>query len=134
MAKKTNFVQLKEVFDILHSPKGCLWDKKQTHKSLIPYLKEESAEFISAVRKGNRQHMKEELGDILIQVMFHSKIAQKEGRFDIEDVIKYLIKKLKRRHPHVFGNVKVKSTQEAIRSWNRIKLLEKRNKAKPVRK
>ncbi len=134
MAKKTSFIELKKIFDILHSPKGCLWDKKQTHKSLIPYLKEESAEFISSVRKGNRQHMKEELGDILIQVMFHSKIAQKEGRFDIEDVIKYLIKKLKRRHPHVFGNVKVKSTKEAIRSWNRIKLLEKRNKAKPVRK
>ncbi len=134
MAKNTSFVELKKIFDILHSPKGCLWDKKQTHKSLIPYLKEESAEFIAAIRKGDRQHMKEELGDILIQVMFHSKIAQKEGQFDIEDVIKYLIKKLKRRHPHVFGNVKVKSTREAIRSWNRIKLLEKKSSLKPFGK
>lgn len=134
MVKNTNFTELKKIFDILHSPKGCLWDKKQTHKSLIPYLKEESAEFIAAIRKGDRQHMKEELGDILIQVMFHSKIAQKEGQFDIEDVIKYLIKKLKRRHPHVFGNVKVKSTREAIRSWNRIKLLEKKSSLKPFGK
>ena len=124
--KRTKFIELKKVFDVLHSPKGCLWDKKQTHKSLLPYLKEEVGEFIVEVKKGDYSHMKEELGDILIQVMFHSKIASKEGMFDIEDVIDTLIKKLKRRHPHVFGKVKVKSSREIIRNWNKIKALEKK--------
>ena len=124
--KKTKFIELKEVFKILHSPKGCLWDKEQTHKSLIPYLREESEEFIAEVKKGDLHKMKDELGDILLQVMFHSQLASKEGRFDIEDVIDNLIKKLKRRHPHVFGNVKVKSSQQVIRNWNKIKAKEKK--------
>jgi len=108
---RTKFIELKNVFQVLHSPKGCLWDKKQTHKSLIPYLREEAEEFIDALKSNKLEHMKEELGDILLQVMFHSQLASKEGRFDIEDVIDVLIKKLKRRHPHVFGNVKVKSAK-----------------------
>lgn len=124
--KKTKFNELKEIFDILHSPKGCLWDKKQTHQSLLPCLKEEADEFIAAVKKKDYHNMKEELGDILIQVMFHSKIASKENRFDVEDVIDYLIKKLVRRHPHVFGKVKVNSSEEIIKNWNEIKKLEKK--------
>jgi len=117
---------LKEIFKILHGPKGCLWDKEQTHKTLIPYLKEEAGEFIDAVKRNHLEHMKEELGDILLQVMFHAQIASKQKRFDIEDVIDYLIKKLKRRHPHVFGKVKVKSAGQIIRNWNRIKAGEKK--------
>lgn len=123
---KTKFNELKRIFETLHGPKGCLWDKKQTHKTLIKYLKEESGEFAEAARAGNYHHMKEELGDILLQVMFHSQIASKRGDFDIEDVIDVLIKKLKRRHPHVFGDTKVKSATEIIRNWNRIKAQEKR--------
>jgi tetrapyrrole methylase family protein / MazG family protein len=127
MAKnKTNFIELKKVFKTLHGPKGCLWDKKQTHKSLLPCLKEESQEFISAVKKRDLHNMKEELGDILLQVMFHAQLASKENKFDVEDVIEVLIKKLKRRHPHVFGKVKVKSANEIIANWNRIKLKEKK--------
>ncbi len=126
MPKKTKFTELKEVFEILHSPKGCPWDIKQTHKSLIPYLKEESGEFIEAVKNKDYHHMKEELGDILLQVMFHSQIAAKENKFTVEDVIDGLIKKLKRRHPHVFGNVKVKTAQQVIKNWNKIKSLEKK--------
>ncbi len=122
---KTKFIELKKLFKTLHSPKGCLWDKKQTHRSLIPYLKEESAEFISALRGNDYKHMKEELGDILLQVMFHCQIASKENRFDVEDVIEVLIEKLKRRHPHVFGKTKVKSARQIIINWNRIKSLEK---------
>ncbi|RJP29590.1 MAG: hypothetical protein C4533_00950 [Candidatus Omnitrophota bacterium] len=122
---KTRFNELKELFKTLHGPKGCLWDKKQTHKSLIPYLKEETAEFIAALRSNKPQCIKEELGDILLQVMFHSQIASKEGWFDIEDVVASLISKLKRRHPHVFSGVKVKSTHQIIRNWNKIKILEK---------
>lgn len=126
MAKGTKFVELKKIFEILHSPKGCLWDKKQTHDSLIPYLREETREFIQTIKSKNYRHMKEELGDILLQVMFHSQLASKTNKFDVEDVIDTLIRKLKRRHPHVFGSVKVKSAKEIIRNWNRIKSKEKR--------
>ena len=126
MPQKTKFIELKEIFEILHSPKGCLWDKKQTHKSLIPYLREETEEFIEALKNNNYKHMEEELGDILLQVMFHAQIASKENNFTIEDVIDTLIKKLKRRHPHVFGNVKVKSASQIVKNWNKIKSLEKK--------
>ena len=125
MTQRTRFSELKKVFKILHGPKGCLWDKKQTHKTLLRYLKEESQEYIDAVRKGNTHHMKEELGDILLQVMFHAQIASKEGQFDIEDVIKELIHKLKRRHPHVFGKIKVNSSRQVTINWNKIKAKEK---------
>lgn len=125
MAKQTKFGELKRVFDLLHGPNGCLWDKKQTHKTLIKYLREESREFIETVNKNSYSHMKEELGDLLLQVMFHSQIAKKKGKFDIEDVIDCLIKKLKRRHPHVFAGIKVKSVGEIIENWDRIKAWEK---------
>ena len=128
MEKKTKFTELKKTFKILHGPKGCLWDKQQTHRTLIPYLREESEEFISALKKGNHHHMKEELGDILLQVMFHSQIASKENKFDVEDVIDGLIRKLKRWHPHVFGKVRVKSTRQIIANWKKIKALEKKGR------
>ena len=125
MSKK--FDDLKKIFDKLHSPQGCLWDRKQTHETLIKYLKEETGEFIQAVRKGDEENMKEELGDILLQVMFHSQIAKKEGKFDIEDVIDTLAGKLKRRHPHVFANTKVSSVDEILSNWKKIKKSEKKN-------
>lgn len=125
MTEKTKFFELKRVFNALHGPKGCLWDKKQTHKTLIPYLTEESKEFIKAVRNNDYQNMKEELGDILLQVMFHSQMASRKNKFDIEDVMGVLIKKLKRRHPHVFGKLKVRSTKEIIANWKKIKKQEK---------
>ncbi len=129
---KTKFIELKKIFDTLHGPKGCLWDKKQTHKTLIPYLREESDEFIGAIKNNNLENMKEELGDILLQVMFHSQIALKEKRFTVEDVIGTLIKKLKRRHPHVFGKVKVKSARQITVNWNKIKASEKLGDASVV--
>ncbi len=122
---KTKFVELKKVFDALHGPRGCMWDKEQTHNTLIPYLKEEVGEFIEALKAGDETHVKEELGDILLQVMFHSKLSSKEGGFDIEDVIDCLIKKLKRRHPHIFAKVKVGSVEEIISNWHKIKKQEK---------
>jgi tetrapyrrole methylase family protein / MazG family protein len=125
MAKKTNFTQLKKIFKTLHGSKGCLWDKKQTHKSILPGLREEVREFIAEVNKGDTRHMKEELGDILLHVMFHAQIASKEGKFDIEDVISGLMEKLKRRHPHVFGKLKLGSSRQIILNWNKIKLAEK---------
>jgi tetrapyrrole methylase family protein/MazG family protein len=102
-----------------------MWDKKQTHKSLIKDLREEVDEFVAAVRMNNYRHMQEELGDILLHVMFNAQIAQKEKKFDIEKVITGLIDKLKRRHPHVFGKIKVNSTRQIIANWNKIKEKEK---------
>ncbi len=127
MRARSRFNELKKVFRTLHGPKGCLWDKKQTHKSLIKGLKEEVEEFIAAVKSGNSRHMEEELGDLLLHVMFNAQIASKSKRFDIEDVIGGLIGKLKRRHPHVFGDTKVRSSREIIRNWNKIKKLEKKS-------
>jgi uncharacterized protein YabN with tetrapyrrole methylase and pyrophosphatase domain len=124
--KKTSFNELKKIFDTLHGPHGCLWDKKQTHTSILSHLKEEVDEFVDAVRSGDVHNMREELGDVLLHVMFHSKLAQKAGKFDVEDVIDELIRKLKRRHPHVFGTEKVSSTRQIIRNWEKIKSAEKR--------
>lgn len=128
MKSKTKFTELKEIYDTLHGPKGCAWDKRQTSRSIIPHFVEEAEELVSAVKTGDHSHMKEELGDVLLNVMFFSKLAEKEGRFDIEDVIDGLIKKLKRRHPHVFANKKVRSVRDIIKNWNKIKLSEKRRR------
>jgi len=128
MVKKTKFTELKKIFEALHGPRGCMWDKKQTYKSLIPHLREEVRELIAVVTRGDSSHMKEELGDILLHVMFYSQIASKEDKFNIEDVIEGLINKLKRRHPHVFGKVKVNSARQIIINWNKIKLSEKKRR------
>jgi len=125
MAKNTKFVELKNIFTILHSRRGCMWDKQQTHRSLVKDLREEVDEFITAVRKNNYRQMQEELGDILLHVMFNAQIAQKQRKFDIEEVIAGLINKLRRRHPHVFGKIKVSSTRQIIANWNKIKEKEK---------
>ncbi len=132
MSKPTKFIELKELFQTLHGPNGCLWDKQQTHKTLLKYLREEVDEFIFAVKQNDLANMQEELGDILLQVMFHAQIASKTGRFDVEDVIDGLVKKLKRRHPHVFGKVKVSSARQIVRNWDQIKKLEKKQLAKKV--
>jgi len=116
------------VFDRLHGPGGCPWDVQQTHESLLKYLREESREFICAVRNNDYSNMQEELGDVLLQVMFHAQIAKKNRKFDIEDVIDTLIRKLKRRHPHVFGKTKVDSARQVIINWNKIKKEEKKGK------
>lgn len=115
------------MFETLHGPRGCLWDKKQTHASILADLHEEVDEFISEVRKKDYHHMKEELGDLLLHVMFHAQLAKKKRKFDIEDVIGVLIEKLKRRHPHVFGSARVTSTRQIIANWHKIKKEEKRH-------
>ncbi len=123
--EKTKFNELKQVFKILHGPKGCPWDKEQTYQSLIKSLKEETKELIDAIKSEKSEDIKEELGDVLLLVMFYSQMAAKQKKFDIEDVIDVLIKKLKRRHPHVFGKTKVSSSAEVIKNWNKIKAKEK---------
>ena len=125
---ENKFDQLKQIIDRLHSKEGCMWDRQQTHKSLIPYLKEETAEVIQAIKKEDDENLTEELADLLLQIFFHAKIAEKQGKFAIEDVLETLAQKLVRRHPHVFGDVKVKSVEEILVNWEKIKHIEKQDK------
>ena len=119
--------RLLEVMDQLRSPGGCPWDAEQTHQSLIKYLLEESYEFIDSVESEDRQAMKEELGDLLLQVYFHSRIAEEHPTepFSIEDVAAGIADKLVRRHPHVFGDVKAESSEEVLQNWELLKAAEK---------
>jgi tetrapyrrole methylase family protein/MazG family protein len=119
------FDELVGIFEKLHSVRGCKWDRIQTHNSLIKCLKEETREFVRAVRTKNPENIKEELGDILLQVMFHSQIAKKRGEFTINDVIETLNAKLRHRHPHVFDKKRVNSVREIVNNWNKIKKKEK---------
>jgi len=113
--------------DRLRSPGGCPWDAEQTHESLLKYLLEESYEFIDAVEKGNRVEMREEIGDVLLQVFFHARMAEEsnEEPFSIEDVAEGVADKLIRRHPHVFGDAKVSGSEEVLENWEAIKKEEK---------
>jgi XTP/dITP diphosphohydrolase len=119
--------RLVEVMDRLRSPGGCTWDAEQTHESLIKYLLEESYEFIDAIETDDRAGMREELGDVLLQVYFHSRIAQDHPSdpFSIEDVAGAIADKLISRHPHVFENLEVSGTDEIIENWEAIKAREK---------
>lgn len=119
--------RLVEVMDRLRSPGGCVWDAEQTHESLIKYLLEESYEFIDAIETDDRAGMREELGDVLLQVYFHSRIAQDHPTdpFSIEDVAEAIADKLISRHPHVFENLAVSGTEEIIENWEAIKAREK---------
>ena len=119
--------RLVEVMDRLRSPGGCPWDAEQTHQSLIKYLLEESYEFIDAIETDDRAGMREELGDVLLQVYFHSRIAQDHPTdpFSIEDVAGGIADKLISRHPHVFENLAVSGTDEIIENWEAIKAREK---------
>jgi XTP/dITP diphosphohydrolase len=124
----TSYLQrLVEVMDQLRSPGGCPWDAEQTHESLIKYLLEESYEFIDTVAESDRAGMREELGDILLQIYFHSRIAQDHPTdpFSIEDVAQVITEKLISRHPHVFGDKKVSGSDEVVANWEELKAAEK---------
>ena len=127
----SELLRLAEVMDRLRSPGGCPWDAEQTHRSLIKYLLEESYEFVDSIDEDNRQAMKEELGDILLQVYFHSRIAQEHPTdpFNIEDVARGISDKLIRRHPHVFADVKINSNDELLANWEKLKAEEKGRKS-----
>lgn len=122
-----NLIRLAEVMNQLRSPGGCPWDAEQTHESLLKYLLEESYEFIESVESENRVDMREELGDLLLQVYFHARIAQEHEAqpFNIDDVAKSVADKLISRHPHVFSGVEVKSSGDVLENWERIKREEK---------
>jgi len=118
------FEELVSVMEKLRSPDGCEWDRQQTHQSLKSYLIEEAFELIEAIDQCDDQKMKEELGDVLLQVVFHTQIASERGVFQIEDVLNALNQKLIRRHPHVFGD----SPGYSYQQWERIKSQEKGEK------
>lgn len=139
MSKKRRtppFTELLQVMARLRSKRGCPWDRKQTHKSLLKYLYEEAAEFKTSVRKKDYANMEEELGDLLLQVVFHAQIAKEKGRFSIDQVIKTLIRKLTLRHPHVFGykaehrrllkGRSLASSQDVLDSWDLLKKISAR--------
>lgn len=128
MSGKARFSDLVRIMAKLRGPDGCPWDKKQTHESLIKYLREETKEVAAAIKAKDYDNLAEELGDILLQVLFHAQMATDAGRFTIDDVMTILRDKLLRRHPHVFANGKKEkiSADEVVRRWKLIKAGEKK--------
>ncbi len=126
-ARQRNTGELLQLMEILRSPRGCPWDREQTHHSLKPYLLEEACEVIAAIEEGDLSALQEELGDVLLQVIFHAQVAREAGSFKLDDVVKGIITKLIRRHPHVFGSTVVSSVNEVMENWEDIKRNEKRS-------
>ena len=110
---------------VLRSPGGCPWDRKQTHESIKKNFIEETYEVVEAINKADAQSLREELGDVLLQVAMHSEMESEKGSFDFNDVVNDICKKLVLRHPHVFGDVAAQSSDEALQSWDQVKLKTK---------
>lgn len=123
-----NLEELINVIKILRSENGCVWDKAQTHVSLRPNMLEEAYEAVEAINNGDVLNLREELGDVLLQVLLHSQIASESGNFDIEGVAKELKDKLIHRHPHVFGNSKVNTPDDVVKAWEKLKQEEKKDR------
>ena len=123
--KSESFSELKEIIARLRGPDGCPWDKKQTHASLRPFLVEESYEVLQALDENAPEKLRDELGDLLLQIMLHARIADESGQYDIDDVIKSISQKLIHRHPHVFGGRKAKDVVEVEQNWEALKQEEK---------
>lgn len=123
--KYPNLEKLIEIIAVLRSENGCPWDREQTHKSLRPNMIEEAYEAVDAIDDDNIPNLREELGDVLLQVVLHSQIAKDNNEFDIEDVAAELNAKLIHRHPHVFGNEKVNSADDVLTNWDKLKKEEK---------
>lgn len=136
MIKEEKVYTYQEFLDIiamLRSENGCPWDKEQTHESLKPCMTEEAAELLAAIRiydkTGNAENMREELGDILLQVVMHAQIASEEGLFTMEDVVNEVSRKMVRRHPHVFGTATADTSEQVLSNWEDIKKEEKKDKS-----
>jgi len=114
-------LDLVRVMQRLRGPDGCPWDREQTHQSLGRHLLEETHETLEAIDAGDPERLRDELGDVLLQVVFHAEMARQEGTFDVDDVAEGIVSKLIRRHPHVFGEVEVDSAAEVLVNWERIK-------------
>jgi len=123
--KYPNLEKLVDIIAILRSENGCPWDREQTHKTLRPNMLEEAYEAVDAIDDGDISNLREELGDVLLQVVLHAQIAKDNNEFDIEDVAKELSDKLIHRHPHVFGNAHVDSANDVVVNWDKLKQEEK---------
>ena len=133
MDKQYTFKDFVGIIKALRAENGCPWDREQTHDSLRPCMTEEAAELLAAIRiydhTGNAENMREELGDILLQVVMHSVIAEEEALFTIEDVIEEISQKMIRRHPHVFGTAAAENSEQVLANWEEIKKKEKEGKS-----
>ncbi len=127
---ESSFEAFQEVIARLRAPDGCPWDRKQTHRSLRPYLLEEAYEVLDALDRDDPQALKEELGDLLLQILMHTQIATELGEFTMPDVLRTIHRKMVRRHPHVFGDVHVDSAEEVLRNWEQIKRREAKAQGK----
>jgi tetrapyrrole methylase family protein / MazG family protein len=125
-SKHYDFNDLARLMRRLRGPNGCPWDREQTHKSLVRYLREESKEVERAIRRKDYENLCEELGDLLHQIVFHAQLAREKGRFTIGHVVDGLCRKMLRRHPHVFGGRKLKTTREVMVQWDKLKREEKK--------
>ena len=130
----SRLLDLVATMDRLRSPGGCPWDAEQTHESLVPYLIEETHELVEAIESGDRTHMAEELGDVLLQVAFHARMAQEhpESPFGIDEIAGGIVDKLVRRHPHVFAEGDAETADEVEASWEVIKAAEKPHRSAPL--
>ena len=123
--------RLRAIMHRLRAPGGCPWDAEQTHESLSPHLIEETYETVDTIQRGDHDHLKEELGDLLLQVVFHSELATEAGRFTLDEVARGISEKLVRRHPHVFGSSEVSTSDGVLQQWDEIKRAEKGDEEKP---
>ncbi len=126
----SEFERLVNIMARLRGPEGCPWDAQQTHESLRPYLLEEAYEVLEAIDEGDLERLAGELGDLLLQVVFHAELAREAGLFDIEDVCRKISDKLEYRHPHVFGETTVSGADEVLTNWERLKLAETEHQAR----
>lgn len=122
--------ELRETIARLRAPGGCPWDQEQTHQSLVRCLIDEASELIETIDKLDMPHMREELGDVLIQVLFHAQLAEEAGHFDLDEVAREVNEKLVRRHPHVFGESSLKNSDQVLKQWDEIKAEEKQRAGK----
>lgn len=133
MAEKYTYEDFLDIIKTLRSENGCPWDKEQTHESLRPCMMEEAAEAVAAIRiwkeTGNAENLREELGDVLLQVVMHACIAEEEGIFTMEEVVNEIAEKMVRRHPHVFGSTEVEGSAQVLQNWEEIKKQEKEGKS-----
>lgn len=120
---------LREIMEILRAPEGCPWDREQDHKSIRRNLIEETYEVVEAIDTDDKVLMCEELGDLMLQVIFHARIAEEAGRFNLDDVADGICKKLILRHPHIFADVKADTSDEVLKNWDKIKVVEKHQRS-----
>ena len=130
--KRSSFEELVAVMSRLRGEGGCPWDREQTHASLKPYLVEEVYEALEAIDQEDDAELRQELGDVLLQVVFHAQIAKEQGRFTIEEVGRAIVDKLIRRHPHIFGEVQVDGAEQVVTNWEKIKKAERQEQDKPA--